>query len=72
MVESIQKFPNQADFASMIKTAGFKRVGWDNLSGGISAIHSGWKLEWLLKLIIINYYKYLKFEMKLNWYFFNK
>jgi demethylmenaquinone methyltransferase/2-methoxy-6-polyprenyl-1,4-benzoquinol methylase len=44
LVESIRKFPNQARFAAMLKAAGFERVTWRNLSGGIVAIHSGWKL----------------------------
>jgi demethylmenaquinone methyltransferase / 2-methoxy-6-polyprenyl-1,4-benzoquinol methylase len=44
LVESIRKFPNQARFARMIVGAGFARVEHRNLSGGIAAIHSGWKL----------------------------
>jgi len=44
LVESIRKFPNQARFAAMLEAAGFERVTVDNLSGGIAAIHSGWKL----------------------------
>jgi demethylmenaquinone methyltransferase/2-methoxy-6-polyprenyl-1,4-benzoquinol methylase len=44
LVESIRKFPNQASFAAMIKAAGFDRVTWRNYSGGIAALHSGWKL----------------------------
>ena len=44
LVESIQKFPNQANFADMVKRAGFERVTWRNYSGGIAALHSGWKL----------------------------
>ena len=44
LVESIRKFPNQSNFASMIGTAGFSRVKWTNYSGGIAALHSGWKL----------------------------
>jgi demethylmenaquinone methyltransferase/2-methoxy-6-polyprenyl-1,4-benzoquinol methylase len=44
LVESIRKFPNQANFASMISRAGFDRVTWRNYSGGIAALHSGWKL----------------------------
>ena len=44
LVESIRKFPNQARFAAMIERAGFARVAHRNLSGGIAAIHSGWKL----------------------------
>ncbi|MEL6377861.1 MAG: class I SAM-dependent methyltransferase, partial [Pseudomonadota bacterium] len=44
LVESIRKFPNQRDFAAMIESAGFKRVTYRNYSGGIAALHSGWKL----------------------------
>ena len=44
LVESIRKFPDQETFAQMIRNAGFERVGYRNLSGGIVAIHSGWKL----------------------------
>ena len=44
LVESIRRFPNQARFAAMLEEAGFERVTIDNLSGGIAAIHSGWKL----------------------------
>ncbi|MFZ1816008.1 MAG: bifunctional demethylmenaquinone methyltransferase/2-methoxy-6-polyprenyl-1,4-benzoquinol methylase UbiE [Rhizobiaceae bacterium] len=44
LVESVRKFPNQSSFADMIRAAGFARVGYENLTGGIAAIHSGWKL----------------------------
>ncbi len=44
LVESIRKFPNQDNFAKMIETAGFQRVTYRNYSGGIAALHSGWKL----------------------------
>ena len=44
LVESIRKFPNQANFATMIGRAGFDRVTFRNYSGGIAAAHSGWKL----------------------------
>lgn len=44
LVESIRTFPNQDRFAAMVREAGFQRVAWRNLSGGIAAIHSGWKL----------------------------
>lgn len=44
LVESIRKFPNQANFAAMISRAGFDRVSHRNYSGGIAALHSGWKL----------------------------
>ncbi len=44
LVESIRKFPRQEKFAAMIRDAGFERVSYRNLTGGIAAIHSGWKL----------------------------
>lgn len=44
LVESIRKFPDQETFAEMIREAGFGRVQWRNLSMGIAALHSGWKL----------------------------
>jgi len=44
LVESIRKFPKTAAFADMIRAAGFARVNWQTLSGGIVALHSGWRL----------------------------
>jgi demethylmenaquinone methyltransferase/2-methoxy-6-polyprenyl-1,4-benzoquinol methylase len=44
LVESIRKFPNQDRFADMIRSAGFGRVTYRNLTGGIAAIHSGWRI----------------------------
>lgn len=44
LVESIRKFPNQDDFADMISGAGFSRVTYKNYTGGIAALHSGWKI----------------------------
>jgi demethylmenaquinone methyltransferase/2-methoxy-6-polyprenyl-1,4-benzoquinol methylase len=44
LVESIRKFPSQRDFAAMITAAGFARATWRNYSGGIAALHSGWKI----------------------------
>ncbi len=44
LVESIRKFPNQSNFAAMIEKAGFSRVSYTNFTGGIAALHSGWKL----------------------------
>jgi demethylmenaquinone methyltransferase/2-methoxy-6-polyprenyl-1,4-benzoquinol methylase len=44
LVESIRKFPNQRDFAAMITKAGFARASYTNFTGGIAALHSGWKL----------------------------
>ncbi|MDV7270679.1 bifunctional demethylmenaquinone methyltransferase/2-methoxy-6-polyprenyl-1,4-benzoquinol methylase UbiE [Thioclava sp. A2] len=44
LVESIRKFPNQELFASMIREAEFENVKYRNLSMGIAALHSGWKI----------------------------
>jgi demethylmenaquinone methyltransferase/2-methoxy-6-polyprenyl-1,4-benzoquinol methylase len=44
LVESIRKFPKPSNFAAMISGAGFSRVNWQSLSGGIVALHSGWRL----------------------------
>jgi demethylmenaquinone methyltransferase/2-methoxy-6-polyprenyl-1,4-benzoquinol methylase len=44
LVESIRKFPRPSAFAEMIRAAGFSRVGHQILSGGIVALHSGWRL----------------------------
>lgn len=44
LVEFIRKFPRPNAFAEMIQTAGFSRVSWQRLSGGIVALHSGWRL----------------------------
>ena len=44
LVESIRRFPPQEELAQMMRDAGFERVSYRNLSGGIAAIHSGWRL----------------------------
>ena len=44
LVESIRNFPDQETFAKMISDAGFEQVKYRNLSMGIAALHSGWKL----------------------------
>ncbi|GKV00421.1 hypothetical protein SLEP1_g13107 [Rubroshorea leprosula] len=43
LVESIRRFPPQEKFASMIAVAGFQKVEYENLVGGVVAIHSGLK-----------------------------
>jgi demethylmenaquinone methyltransferase/2-methoxy-6-polyprenyl-1,4-benzoquinol methylase len=43
LAESIRMFPDQPTLGGMMERAGFERVKWQNLSGGIVAIHSGWK-----------------------------
>ncbi|MBT4769637.1 MAG: bifunctional demethylmenaquinone methyltransferase/2-methoxy-6-polyprenyl-1,4-benzoquinol methylase UbiE [Rhodospirillaceae bacterium] len=44
LAESIRRFPDQASFAAMVSSAGFDQVTYRNLSGGIAALHSGWRL----------------------------
>ena len=44
LVESIRNFPDQETFAAMIRGAGFEQVKYRNLSLGVTALHSGWKL----------------------------
>lgn len=44
LVESIRKFPDQERFAAMIRTAGFEQVKYRNMTMGVVALHSGWKL----------------------------
>ncbi len=44
LVESIRKFPKPAAFADMMRTAGFRRVSFQPLTGGVVALHSGWRL----------------------------
>jgi demethylmenaquinone methyltransferase/2-methoxy-6-polyprenyl-1,4-benzoquinol methylase len=44
LVESIRRFPDQKNFMHLIETAGFERVRYRNLSGGIAALHSAWRL----------------------------
>jgi demethylmenaquinone methyltransferase / 2-methoxy-6-polyprenyl-1,4-benzoquinol methylase len=44
LVESIRRFPRPERFAEMISAAGFRRVSFRLMSGGIVALHSGWRL----------------------------
>jgi demethylmenaquinone methyltransferase/2-methoxy-6-polyprenyl-1,4-benzoquinol methylase len=44
LVESIRRFPNQEAFLNLVRAAGFSRVAYRNLTGGIAAIHGGWKI----------------------------
>ncbi|MCB2134676.1 MAG: bifunctional demethylmenaquinone methyltransferase/2-methoxy-6-polyprenyl-1,4-benzoquinol methylase UbiE [Rhodobacteraceae bacterium] len=44
LVESIRKFPDQDRFAAMIRQAGFGQVRYRNLTMGVAALHSGWKI----------------------------
>ena len=42
LVESIRRFPPQAELAAMLGRAGFARTGWSNFTGGVAALHHGW------------------------------
>ncbi|MDG6095051.1 class I SAM-dependent methyltransferase [Acetobacter sp. AN02] len=44
LAESIRMFPDQDTLSDMFREAGFARVSCRSLSGGIAAIHSGWRL----------------------------
>ncbi|MGO8925235.1 MAG: bifunctional demethylmenaquinone methyltransferase/2-methoxy-6-polyprenyl-1,4-benzoquinol methylase UbiE [Xanthobacteraceae bacterium] len=44
LVESIRRFPSPQDFAAMLRGAGFARVAFQSMSGGIVTLHSGWRL----------------------------
>ncbi|WP_371396835.1 bifunctional demethylmenaquinone methyltransferase/2-methoxy-6-polyprenyl-1,4-benzoquinol methylase UbiE [Fretibacter rubidus] len=44
LVESIRRFPRQEPFADMVRDAGFARVGYEDYTGGIAALHYGWKI----------------------------
>ncbi|WP_425092227.1 bifunctional demethylmenaquinone methyltransferase/2-methoxy-6-polyprenyl-1,4-benzoquinol methylase UbiE [Tropicimonas sp. S265A] len=44
LVESIRNFPDQETFAGMIRLAGFEQVKYRNLTFGVAALHSGWKI----------------------------
>ena len=44
LVESIRKFPQPNIFAEMIREAGFRQVKFTPMTGGIVALHSGWRL----------------------------
>jgi len=44
LVESIRKFPKPKAFARMLESAGFRRVSYTPMTGGVVALHSGWRL----------------------------
>ena len=44
LVESIRKFPKPPKFAEMMRDAGLRRVSFERLTGGVVALHSGWRL----------------------------
>jgi demethylmenaquinone methyltransferase/2-methoxy-6-polyprenyl-1,4-benzoquinol methylase len=44
LVESIRRFPKPEAFSAMIRKAGFARVSYRKMTGGVVALHSGWSL----------------------------
>jgi demethylmenaquinone methyltransferase/2-methoxy-6-polyprenyl-1,4-benzoquinol methylase len=44
LVESIRRFPRPDAFAEMMRTAGFARVSFQRMTGGVVTLHSGWRL----------------------------
>jgi len=44
LVESIRRFPAQDELARRMEAAGFEQVRYRNLTGGIAALHSAWRL----------------------------
>lgn len=44
LVDSIRRFPPQEELAAMLREAGFEKAAYRNLSGGIAALHSGWRV----------------------------
>ncbi len=43
LIESILAWPDQQRLADLMHDVGWKAVGWRNISGGIVALHRGWK-----------------------------
>ena len=44
LIKSIENFVNQEELIDLMKSSGFKKCTYRNLSGGIVSIHSGWKI----------------------------
>ena len=44
LAESIRMHPDQATLLSMMQDAGFERCRYENMTGGIVALHQGWRL----------------------------
>ena len=42
--ESIRRFPSQRELAERMRRAGFAKVGWRNMTLGVVALHSGWRI----------------------------
>ena len=43
LAESIRAWPNQIELAELMAQSGWERVGWQNLTSGIVAVHTGFK-----------------------------
>lgn len=44
LIESIRRFPRQAELAELMREAGFDRVSWRDMTKGVVALHRGWRL----------------------------
>ena len=44
LIESIRKFPSQEKLANLVADSGFRQVKYRNLTQGVVAMHSGWKI----------------------------
>ena len=44
LIDSIEQFYNQKELSDLIKKNNFANVSYKNLTGGIVAIHSAWKV----------------------------
>ena len=44
LIESIRKFPSQEKLVSLVTEVGFRQVKYRNLTQGVVAMHSGWKV----------------------------
>jgi len=44
LVESIRRFPAQAELVQRIEAAGLGQVRFRNLTGGVAALHSAWRI----------------------------
>ena len=42
--ESIRRFPRSASWRARMRAAGFERVAWRNMTLGVVALHSGWRI----------------------------
>jgi demethylmenaquinone methyltransferase/2-methoxy-6-polyprenyl-1,4-benzoquinol methylase len=44
LVESIRRFPRQEELAALMREAGLEQVRYRNLTAGVAALHSGWRI----------------------------